>query len=175
MLPRALQEVLGWSVQHNPLVREFLPIPKQVPPNHPLPYLSPADVQSFVTNVQACKPLTLATLETAEAAHSLISVVVPAVQRAAVKHAPVLYTAGTLVPRPPTTAMAMFPYMFPFGAGAFVGSTTLVKYLVYRAKCLFSVWTLCKPYLLLMHVPVRVPGCKSKIQRSSNMQAQPQL
>ncbi|EFJ52720.1 hypothetical protein VOLCADRAFT_85990 [Volvox carteri f. nagariensis] len=48
--------------------------------------------------------------------------------------------------------MAMFPYLFPFGVGAFMGGTTLVKYLAYCAKCLFSVWTLCKPYLLLMYV-----------------------
>ncbi len=48
--------------------------------------------------------------------------------------------------------MAMFPYLFPFGTGVFWGGSTLVKYLAYRAKCLFSVWTLCKPYLLLMHV-----------------------
>ncbi|EFJ39362.1 hypothetical protein VOLCADRAFT_108666 [Volvox carteri f. nagariensis] len=173
-LPPALQEVLGWSVQHNPLVREFLTVAEQVPPNHPLPYLCPADVQSFVASDQACKPLALATLEAAEAARSLISVVVPAIQRAAMKHAPVMYTAGTLVPRSPTrpelnlavaadgtpldyqfglsAEMAMFPYLFPFGVGAFMGGTTLVKYLAYRAKCLFSVWTLCKPYLLLMYV-----------------------
>ncbi|EFJ53079.1 hypothetical protein VOLCADRAFT_85991 [Volvox carteri f. nagariensis] len=162
MLPPALQEVLGWSMQHNPLVREFLTVAEQVPPNHPLPYLSPADVQSFVASEQACKPLVLATLETAEAAHSLISVVVPAIQHAAMKHAPVMYTAGTLVPWVPTrpelnlavaadgspldyqfglsVEMAMFPYLFPFGVGAFMGGTTLVKYLAYRAKCLFSVW-----------------------------------
>ncbi|EFJ52324.1 hypothetical protein VOLCADRAFT_86633 [Volvox carteri f. nagariensis] len=30
--------------------------------------------------------------------------------------------------------MAMFPYLFPFGAGAFMGDTTLVKYLAYRAN-----------------------------------------
>ncbi|EFJ41020.1 hypothetical protein VOLCADRAFT_107856 [Volvox carteri f. nagariensis] len=173
-LPPALQEVLGWSVQHNPLVREFLTVAEQVPPNHPLPYLCPADVQSFVASEQACKPLVLATLDAAEAARSLISVVVPAIQRAAMKHAPVMYTAGTLVPWSPTlpelnlavaadgtpldyqfglsAEMAMFPYLFPFGFGAFMGGTTLVKYLAYRAKCLFSVWTLCKPYLLLMYV-----------------------
>ncbi|EFJ45131.1 hypothetical protein VOLCADRAFT_94517 [Volvox carteri f. nagariensis] len=92
-------EVLGWSMQHNPLVREFLTVAEQVPPNHPLPYLSPADVQSFVAN-----------------------------------GTPLDYQFGL------SAEMAMFPYLFPFGVGAFMGGTTLVKYLAYRTKCLFSVW-----------------------------------
>jgi hypothetical protein len=50
-----------------------------------------------------------------------------------------------------TAELAMFPYMFPFGGGAY-GSTpwTIVKYLAQRARCLFSPWTLCKPYTMLM-------------------------
>ncbi|EFJ41412.1 hypothetical protein VOLCADRAFT_98644 [Volvox carteri f. nagariensis] len=39
--------------------------------------------------------------------------------------------------------LGFFSAAFGFVAG---------KYLAYRAKCLFSVWTLCKPYLLLMYV-----------------------
>jgi hypothetical protein len=173
-LPAALQEVLGWSVQNNPLIMEYLTVAEQAPPDRPVPYLLPDSVRSFAASAQANQPLALATAAAAEAARSLMSVVVPVFTRPNVKQPPVMYTAGTLVPRNPTRAhvdlgvnadgtpaglhagtsaeMALFPYLFPFGAGAYMGGLTLVKYLAYRSKCLFSVWTLCKPYLLLMHV-----------------------
>ncbi len=50
-----------------------------------------------------------------------------------------------------TAELALFPYLFPFGTGSFTGLTmTLAQYLEYRSRCFMSVWTLTKPYLLLM-------------------------
>ena len=50
-----------------------------------------------------------------------------------------------------TAELAMFPYLFPFGSGAFGGSSMAFSdYLQFRARCFLSVWTLVQPYLLLM-------------------------
>eukprot|EP00198_Chlamydomonas_reinhardtii_P006415 XP_001695751.1 predicted protein [Chlamydomonas reinhardtii] len=50
-----------------------------------------------------------------------------------------------------TAELAMFPYLFPFGSGAFGGSAmAFSEYLQFRARCFLSVWTLVQPYLLLM-------------------------
>ena len=47
--------------------------------------------------------------------------------------------------------MALFPFLFPHGIGALDGKTTLTKYLKFRMRQAFSVFTLYKPYLLLMY------------------------
>ena len=49
---------------------------------------------------------------------------------------------------------AMFPFLFPQGTGWFDKASTtdtFVTYLRYRMSCLFSCYTLYKPYLLLMY------------------------
>ena len=45
--------------------------------------------------------------------------------------------------------MALFPFLFPAGVGHYSGGQ-LTHYLAYRFHCFFSVFTLYKPYLLLM-------------------------
>ena len=51
-----------------------------------------------------------------------------------------------------TSETSMFPFLFPKGTGAFnkIGTDTLSLYLHRRIACLFSPWTLHKPYLLIM-------------------------
>ena len=50
-----------------------------------------------------------------------------------------------------TIEAALFPMLFPFGHGSYSGAGTLAQYLRYRLSCLFSPFTLFKPYLLLMY------------------------
>lgn len=49
-----------------------------------------------------------------------------------------------------TLELALFAALFPSGVGHFTGGS-LPAYLRYRTQCFFSVWTLYKPYLLLMY------------------------
>lgn len=49
-----------------------------------------------------------------------------------------------------TLELALFTALFPTGVGHYTGSS-LPEYLLLRMRCLFSVWTLYKPYLLLMY------------------------
>ncbi len=51
----------------------------------------------------------------------------------------------------PSVEEAVFPFMFPFGEGAFDGSCRFEDYLAFRCGCLFSPWKLFKPYLLYMY------------------------
>jgi hypothetical protein len=57
-----------------------------------------------------------------------------------------------------STEAALFPHLFPHGSGFWLKShdkaepfPTLEAYLKYRCQCLFSPFTLYKPYLLLMY------------------------
>jgi hypothetical protein len=54
-----------------------------------------------------------------------------------------------------TLEVALFPFLFPFlfpqGNGAYDGRISIHDYLKYRMTCLFSPFTLYKPYLLLMY------------------------
>ena len=50
-----------------------------------------------------------------------------------------------------TLELALFPFLFPSGNGAYDGEISLQEYLRYRMTCLFSPFTLYKPYLLLMY------------------------
>ena len=50
-----------------------------------------------------------------------------------------------------TLELALFPFLFPSGNGAYDGKISLQEYLRYRMTCLFSPFTLYKPYLLLMY------------------------
>jgi len=47
--------------------------------------------------------------------------------------------------------MALFPFLFPHGHGAYNGKTHFNEYLKYRMNALFSPFTLYKPYLLYMY------------------------
>ncbi|KAG2482459.1 hypothetical protein HYH03_018605 [Edaphochlamys debaryana] len=180
-LPLAVRELLGWSVQHNPFYRRWLAVVELARHGASgVPFLTPAAVAGFVAEVQARGPLPLATEDNAAAARSLLSVVVPVgAEVAAVRPGrtgPSTYAMGTLTPRNPdhpaielevgrsgeavgdaATALsaeeAHFPFLFPDAMGACVGSTlSLCEYLRYRSRCLFSLFTLCKPYLMLMYV-----------------------
>jgi hypothetical protein len=46
---------------------------------------------------------------------------------------------------------ALFPFLLPFGLGAYDGAITLCKYLRMRMRCFFSIFTLHKLYLLMMY------------------------
>lgn len=66
----------------------------------------------------------------------------------------------------------VFPFLFPFGMGAF-GTTgwTLAKYARYRARLLLTPWTLTKPYLPILHahslsLRMQEPGLKAVLERS---------
>jgi hypothetical protein len=50
-----------------------------------------------------------------------------------------------------TLETALFPFLFPFGTGAYDGAVTLCNYLRMRMRMFFSVFTLHKLYLLLMY------------------------
>ncbi len=47
--------------------------------------------------------------------------------------------------------MALFPFLFPHGHGAYNGKTHFNEYLKYKMNALFSPFTLYKPYLLYMY------------------------
>ena len=47
--------------------------------------------------------------------------------------------------------MALFPYLFPKGAGYLRSTMHLGQYLKWRMTCLFSIFTMCKIYPLMMH------------------------
>ena len=49
--------------------------------------------------------------------------------------------------------LALFPFLFPYACGAFMGAgLTFAEYLRYRSHCFLSPFTLCKAYILLMYV-----------------------
>ncbi len=50
-----------------------------------------------------------------------------------------------------TMESAVFPFMFPFGHGQYDGAIRFADYIRMRSSTLFSVFTLYKPYLLLMY------------------------
>jgi hypothetical protein len=50
-----------------------------------------------------------------------------------------------------TLKTALFPFLFPFGLGAYNGAMTLCNYLGWRMHCFFSVFALQKIYLLMMY------------------------
>ena len=50
-----------------------------------------------------------------------------------------------------TLELALFPFLFPSSNSAYDGATSIQEYLKYRMTCLFSPFTLYKPYLLLMY------------------------
>lgn len=47
--------------------------------------------------------------------------------------------------------LAFFPFLFPFGLGAYDGAITLCKYLCTRMRCFLLIFTLYKLYLLMMY------------------------
>jgi hypothetical protein len=47
--------------------------------------------------------------------------------------------------------MALFPFLFPHGHGAYDDKTHFNEYFKYRMSALFSPFTLYKPYLLYMY------------------------
>jgi hypothetical protein len=47
--------------------------------------------------------------------------------------------------------LALFPFLFPQGNGAYDGLISIHEYLKYKMNCLFSPFILYKPYLLLMY------------------------
>jgi len=72
-----------------------------------------------------------------------------------------------------TLEQALFPYLFPLGAGHWDGHRTLPAYLRLRSMQLFSPFTLCKNYMLLMfHVrqaAVLARACSEQVlQRDIN-------
>jgi hypothetical protein len=50
-----------------------------------------------------------------------------------------------------TLEVAFFPFLFPQGNGAYDRRISIHNYLKYRMTCLFSPFTMYKPYLLLMY------------------------
>jgi hypothetical protein len=66
---------------------------------------------------------------------------------------------------PVTLEMALFPYLFPNGTGAYQHTSnaieSLAAYLMFRMKCFFSPWTLFKPYLLMMFQVRQVVHCNA--------------
>ena len=50
-----------------------------------------------------------------------------------------------------TIGKALFPYLFPFGIGAYDKNIPLDNYIRMRISFLFSVFTLHKPYILVMY------------------------
>ncbi len=50
-----------------------------------------------------------------------------------------------------TLENALFPFLFPWGEGAYDGRIKLHDYFKYRMSMLFSPFTLYKPYLLFMY------------------------
>lgn len=138
-------------------------------------FLTPAAVASFVADAIARNPLESMSAEYAEYAQQAISLVLPLVRH--VGNPPTLYNIGTLHPRllgmaqrlitsadgtaPAhgldlglTAEAAVFPYLFPGGAGFFTGDQAMkfVRYLYYRSRTFFTVYTLCKPYMMIMYV-----------------------
>ena len=177
--PAALREVLATNLLHNPLYQRFLAVIEQLDPAEELPYLTPEAVASIVGDVRERGPLFAE--EQADAQRSVLSVVMPVVGPAVrgTHAAPTAYTAGTLQPREPggpvalsvaadgaavaasalaapglaiSAEAAMFPFLFPDGVGMYSGGTmSLTDYLTMRSRQLLSMFTLCKPYLLLMY------------------------
>ena len=56
-----------------------------------------------------------------------------------------------VTPEATSLEQALFPYLFPHGTGAWDGGMQLTHYLRMRMTALFSPFTLCKSYLLLMY------------------------
>lgn len=51
---------------------------------------------------------------------------------------------------PPSIEAALFPFLFPKGTGYFQGLTDFHQYLKQRMQCMFSLYTLYTPYVLIM-------------------------
>ncbi|KAG2496073.1 hypothetical protein HYH03_005992 [Edaphochlamys debaryana] len=179
LLAAGLQEVLAWSIANNPIYSAFLSVAEQPNVDIGSPFLTADVVAGFVSQARARAPLICGQERTLAA--ELLSVMMPvAPPPSAYRAPPTLYGGGVLrwrqgggtgniimlpdgspspntarVPgsdHPITAEVALFPFLFPFGTAAYFGGPhTLVQYLNFRAYSFFSVYTLTKPYLMLMY------------------------
>ena len=169
-----VQELLSFNLRSNPLIQRYKCMMEQNDPTLGLPLVPKCYVEHIVDNAIARGPrLVTETNPVPFVLSTVVDVPVPMVVEGEaapatdpVKAGDLHLRAAYLESRWPlmtlpgqltsdsdnsiTVEKALFPFLFPHGDGAFDGRTTLNTYLRMRMLQAFSVFTLFKPYLLLM-------------------------
>ena len=168
-LTNALKPVLQTLMQNNCIVQRYLTVLEVPSMSHGFPKLSSTAIAGII-----CRPIAQSPIQSmfTDPLESLLSTVTAMIVTPA-SHRPATTNCGTLRPRdqptlerplvvrPDGTAdphgekcsleQALFPYLFPFNTGAWDGAVSMCAYLRLRCSELFSPFTLCKNYLLLMY------------------------
>ena len=168
-LTQALEPVLQVLMQKNSVVQHYLTALEVPSMKHGFPMLSSSSIAGIVNRPIAQSPIQSMYTDPLKPLMSTVTAmnVAPAPRRSATT------SCGTLRPRdhptlsrplvmqPDGTAdssgencsleQALFPHLFPFNTGAWDGAVSICTYLRLRCSQLFSPFTLCKSYLLLMY------------------------
>ena len=165
----AVQDLLGWNLQHNPLFQRHATLLETPHHTRGFPILTAEAVAGILKKAIERMPLGEAMEQDwVPAALTAVTSAGPPLKAPSASHN--IYIAGemvlrdTLEPRrlltrpdgtPPgsaaaeqiTAESAMFPFLFPFGRGFFTGAAwNLIDYLKMRCSQLFSIYTLYKPF-----------------------------
>ena len=169
LLTQALEPVLQVLMHKNSVVQRYLTVLEVPSMTHGFPMLSASSIATIVSRPIAQSPIQSMYTDSLKSLMSTVTAmnVTPASRRAATT------SCGTLRPRDHPTLLrplvmqpdgtadpsgedcsleqGLFPHLFPFNTGAWDGAVSICAYLRLRCNQLFSPFTLCKNYLLLMY------------------------
>lgn len=167
-LTSALEPVLQVLLQHNSVVQRYLTALEVPSMEHGYPVLPSSSIASIISGPIARSPIQSMYTDPMPSLMSTVTAmnVTPALRRAAT-------SVGTLRPRDhPTLSrpcvmqadgtadasgencsleQGLFPYLFPFNKGSWDGAMGICAYIHLRCQQLFSPFTMCRTYLLLMY------------------------
>lgn len=166
-----VSDLLAFSIQHNPLYQSYLCMYEVPGKILSFPVVTSDALARFLSQIQQRSPLytssqdveypssRLCILSDVEAYEKLPSASTFKVGHLHCRHMdqripfiiqsdslPVLYNE-----RGVTMEAAVFPYLFPHGQRFWTGQTKLGQYLKWRMSCMFTTFTLCTVYPLLMY------------------------
>ena len=168
LLTQAVEPVLQVLMQHNTTVQRYLTGLEVPSMTHGFPVLPSSSIASIISRPVAQSLIQSMYVEPMKSLMSTITAmnITPTAQRIRKT------SCGTLRPRDQPTLsrplvieadgtadmdneecsleQGLFPYLFPFNTGAWDGVMGICAYLRLRCSQLFSPFTLCKNYLLLM-------------------------
>lgn len=171
----SIGSILAYNLLNNPIVKNYMTLAERPHKKQGLCILSPAVITNIIEKQSEDNPFQLMTEAEKHCQFSLLqNLAEPSrrraysvkdvhefasiqvrntkglVQRTATFKYNGLPSVNTAV-KDITLKSAVFPYLFPFGHGNYKGEVGFSDYIRMRIGMLFSVYTLYKPYLLLMY------------------------
>lgn len=168
--PTVLQTLLAQNILYNPFFQKYLTVLERNTTTLPVPVISHNAVKNIVLHHQQRGPLS-------HMQQNFLADVIATVIDTSMEHTTIppeegeVYRVGTLVSRHEhqlnyintfihgacadrfdiSLEAALFPYLFPHAKGFRKVTWRLDKYLQHRMLCMFSPFTLVKPYLPIMY------------------------